>query len=184
MNNIMPDIETLGNHANSVVISIGAVAFDETTGQLGQEFYQEINIDSCLDAGLEVNGSTIAWWMSQSDAARKVLSDRVKHDDSLPLVTVLTLFTTYINQVSSKGKVKIWGNGSSFDNSILEECYRKVGSDAPWMFWNDRCYRTVKNLYKDVKADKRQGVYHNALDDAKHQARHLMKICQAKRLKL
>jgi exodeoxyribonuclease VIII len=43
----------------------------------------------------------------------------------------------------------------------------------PWRHWNDRCYRTVKSLYPDVKLE-RVGTHHNAVDDAESQARHLI----------
>jgi inhibitor of KinA sporulation pathway (predicted exonuclease) len=46
-----------------------------------------------------------------------------------------------------------------------------------YKFWNERCYRTVKNQYPDVKLT-RTGTYHNALDDARTQAEHLVQICQ------
>jgi exodeoxyribonuclease VIII len=46
---------------------------------------------------------------------------------------------------------------------------------VPWQFWNSRCYRTVKSLYPDNKL-KRSGTYHNAVDDAESQARHLIEL--------
>jgi exodeoxyribonuclease VIII len=44
-----------------------------------------------------------------------------------------------------------------------------------WEFWKDRCYRTIKNCYPDVPFDRR-GTHHNALDDARSQALHLIAI--------
>jgi exodeoxyribonuclease VIII len=71
--------------------------------------------------------------------------------------------------------VLVWGNGASFDNAILAQCYRAVGMDFPWKFWNDRCYRTLKNLVLDVPFE-RTGTHHNALDDARSQAIHASAI--------
>jgi exodeoxyribonuclease VIII len=50
--------------------------------------------------------------------------------------------------------------------------------DAPWPFWKDKCYRTVKGIWKDIKLD-RVGTHHNALHDAESQAEHLIAINRA-----
>jgi len=41
------------------------------------------------------------------------------------------------------------------------------------MFWNDRCYRTMKAQHRDVDF-VRLGTFHNALHDAESQAEHLL----------
>ena len=60
-------------------------------------------------------------------------------------------------------------------NIILSEAYQRIGTSAPWPFWKDRCYRTMKNMHPGVQME-RAGTHHNALDDAKTQALHLMRI--------
>ena len=81
--------------------------------------------------------------------------------------------------VGDPSKARVWGNGASFDNPILANAYRAVNLDPPWRFWNDRCYRTVKSMFgKNVKLE-RIGEHHNALDDAKSQADHLIRIMAA-----
>lgn len=162
MKDVMLDLETLGNGPNSVIIAIGAVKFDATG--LGSEFYQVVDPESCVKAGLQMDTSTVMWWMKQSDEARAAF-DR----PSAPLIAALADFAHWC------GDSVVWGNGASFDNTILSNAYRKTGIEQPWKFWNDRCYRTVKNLYPDVKLE-RVGTYHNALDDAKSQAVHLIKM--------
>lgn len=72
--------------------------------------------------------------------------------------------------------VRVWGNGSDFDNVILRNAYAAIGSTYPWRYNDNMCYRTIKNLAPDVKM-ARQGVHHNALDDARSQALHLIAIC-------
>jgi inhibitor of KinA sporulation pathway (predicted exonuclease) len=70
--------------------------------------------------------------------------------------------------------VSIWGNGANFDNPLLACAYEAVDVKPYYKFWNERCYRTVKNQYPDIKLE-RTGTYHNALDDARSQAEQ---ICQ------
>jgi exodeoxyribonuclease VIII len=112
------------------------------------------------------------WWMKQSAAARKA----VTRSDTESLFSALQGFEKF---VGDKKSAKIWGNGASFDNVILANAYKKLSMDMPWHYWNDRCYRTVKNLLgKNIEVEK-VGTAHNALDDAKTQAMHLCKIMTA-----
>jgi exodeoxyribonuclease VIII len=168
MNNVMVDLETLGNGSNSVIIALGAVEFDHATGELGREFYENIDAQSCVDFGLQMDVSTVMWWMQQSDEARAAFK---KSGVSLPVV--LSGFERWLPH-----DAVVWGNGASFDNVILSNAYRKTHGEQPWKFWNDRCYRTLKTLRPDIPF-VRGGTHHNALDDAKTQAVHAIAILQA-----
>ena len=57
----------------------------------------------------------------------------------------------------------------------LGDAYDRAMRHRPWKFWNDRCYRTIKSMHPEVPMP-RTGTHHNALDDAKTQALHLMAI--------
>lgn len=174
MQNVMNDLETLGRRAGCAILSIGAVAFDQATG-LGAEFYVVVNRESCVLAGLHEDPETVAWWEKQSPEAKTVL--RQAEEGGLMLADALDKFTEFLSSYDLK-QVKIWGNGSDFDNAILTACYAAVGKDLPWEFWNNRCYRTLKSLRPQVKMT-RQGTYHNALDDAKSQALHAIQLLEA-----
>jgi hypothetical protein len=94
---------------------------------------------------------------------------------------VLEDFSDFLARVPLR-KRKIWGNGASFDNAILAELYRVAKHPSPWEYWNDRCYRTLKNLYKQVvPPPERKGTHHNALDDAVFQAEHAVSILKFRR---
>lgn len=164
MKNVMVDLETLGNGSNAAIIALGAVEFDPATG-LGREFLMNIDPQSCVDAGLQMDVSTVMWWMQQSDAARAAF----KRPGS-PLDVVLGEFSSWFPSGAT-----LWGNGATFDNAILSNAYRAIGAKQPWAYWNDRCYRTLKNLFPHVEM-QRSGTHHNALDDAKTQALHAVKI--------
>jgi hypothetical protein len=171
MFDVMVDLETLGTRAGCTVLSIGAVAFDSTTMQLGAEMYAVIARKSCRDAGLHEDEDTVAWWSAQSVEARAVLDAA---ESGIPLSHAMTMLTNYLAQFGL-GNVRVWGNGADFDNAMLITCYSVVGEKQPWKYSNNRCYRTLKSMYPQV-ALVRQGVYHNALDDAKSQALHAMQI--------
>lgn len=167
--NLMIDLETLGNGPNSVILAVGAVAFNEAG--VGADFYRVVDPQSCVDAGLKMDVSTVMWWMGQSDAARDAVRRRGE-----PLATVLAELAAIIDP-----KVTcVWGNGATFDNVILANAYRARHKPTPWAFWNDRCYRTLKALRPDIEF-ARTGTHHNALDDARAQAEHAVRILRALR---
>jgi hypothetical protein len=163
MNNIMLDLETMSDCSNAAIVSIGAVKFDIA---ITDRFYCNIDLQSCLDCGLSVSGSTIMWWLSQSGEARNALAIQ-----PVPIKRALEDFAAW----AGIDPAVIWGNGAAFDNAILANAYRKTGIAQPWAFWNDRCYRTIRSLHPDVEF-KRVGIHHRSVDDAESQALHLIKI--------
>lgn len=175
MEHVMLDLETMGTRPGCPVIAIGAVAFDPRSGEMGETFYGIAHSDQSRH-GLRASQQTTEWWAAQSPEARSIFFDvRAK-----PLPVLLTEFTQWLAPYT---KVKLWGNGSDFDNTVLQAAYEACNFEAPWNYYFNRCYRTVKNLAPHVKM-KRLGTHHNALDDAKSQAQHLMDIVQQTTLTL
>jgi hypothetical protein len=95
------------------------------------------------------------------------------------LAEALREFSKFIEFTGGRD-ILLWGNGAAFDNVILASAYRALRLTPPWKFYNDRCYRTMKAAYSDVKMP-RTGTHHNALDDAISQANHLIEIWKAAR---
>jgi exodeoxyribonuclease VIII len=166
--NIMLDIETMGAGPDAAIIAIGAVSFSPVI--FGSRFYELINLESAVDAGGVMDASTVLWWLEQNDDARKALTGH-----GVSMVKALTHFNAWCQAVGVKQDLRVWGNGSDFDNVILGTTYDRLGMARPWHYFNNRCYRTVKNLYPNIKIT-RAGTHHNALDDAENQANHLMDI--------
>lgn len=162
---IMLDLETLDTAPTAAIIAIGAVAFTES--EFMGEFYAPVNVSSALQFGT-ISGETLKWWAQKPDAARAVLWDA----DALPLARALYDFTQWLKTFEDPA---VWGNGAAFDNAVIAHAYGKTGFLPPWGFRCDRCYRTLRALYPGVTVE-RTGVHHNALDDAKHQARVMQKI--------
>lgn len=166
----MLDLETMDNGNRAAIIAIGAAMFSKH-GVHDETFYAQVALDSSVNQGLEMDTSTVLWWLQQSDAARAAF---VGNEKAASLPTVLNDFAIWLEKF---GDVQMWGNGAAFDNTILSAAYRKCGQNQPWKFWNDRCYRTMKSLFPDVPC-ARFGTHHNALDDARTQAWHLIEICE------
>lgn len=183
MNRIMLDLETLGTKPGSVILAIGAVRFDAE--KILDEFYVNINPESSVAAGLTMDVSTITWWLQQSDEARKAL---VAGEARL-LPYALQDFARWamcppgVEPKSVADLVQIdelWGNGSDFDNVLLARAYEAVEAPAPWKHRANRCYRTLKSLYPEIPFEK-PAVAHNALEDARAQAKHLIEILKVAR---
>jgi len=169
---VMIDLETLSTRANATILSIGATKFTIGEGII-DKFYCNIDAKSCKTAGLHVDKSTIEWWMQQSPAARDALLT-----DQLPLTDALQSFTDWVG----KDKVMPWGNGASFDISIMESAYQAVGLAYPWRYSNIMCYRTVMNLMGLSNAKIRASendTHHHALDDAISQTNTLLGILKS-----
>jgi DNA polymerase III epsilon subunit-like protein len=162
--NVMLDLETYSTRANAAIASIGAVKWEDD--QIVDTFYCTIDPKSCKAAGLHFDKETLLWWSKQSKEARDALLK-----DNLDLEEALTNFEAWFGSKS----LPTWGNGAGFDNVILENAYFALDRKRPWLPWDDRCYRTMKNIV-NVPIDKREGTYHNALDDALTQTKHLIKI--------
>lgn len=180
MNHVMLDLETMGQGNNAAIVAIGAVFFEPTTGEIGASFYQTIDLESAAKYG-EIDPSTVLWWLKQSDEAR----DEITRLDTYSLPDALAEFTQWIEQIESFKARIVWGNGSSFDNVIIENAFKAVRYRKPWAFWNDRDVRTVVELGRtlkglDPKKDMSfEGTAHNALDDAIHQAKYVSAIYKA-----
>ena len=173
---LMLDLETMGIGPNAAIIAIGAVAFDLDRLELtGQEFYQTIDLESSVEHGGGITPSTVLWWMQQSDEAR----DEFKRPGGR-IEEVLMYFHRWLPPTNC---IQVWGNGANFDNVVLRTAYERLGLQAPWNFRNDRCFRTAKAMLPKVEIES-TGVAHDALEDARWQARYLIEATRVDRWRI
>ncbi|WP_250541709.1 exonuclease, partial [Escherichia coli] len=172
---LMIDIETMGKNPNAAIISIGAIFFDPQTGDMGPEFSKTIDLDT---ADGVIDRDVIKWWLKQSrEAQSAILTDEIPLDDAL------LQLREFIAENSGEFFVQVWGNGANFDNVILRRSYERQGIPCPWHYHNDRDVRTIVELGKAIDFDARtaipfEGERHNALDDARYQAKYVSAIWQ------
>ncbi|ENC3996178.1 3'-5' exoribonuclease [Escherichia coli] len=172
---LMIDLETMGKNPDAPIASIGAVFFDPQTGEQGPEFSKIIDMGTC---GGTVDISTIEWWLQRSGEARAaILADRIPLDDAL------LQLREFIDENSGEFFVQVWGNGANFDNVILRRSYERQEIPYPWRYTNDRDVRTMVALGLVMDFDARnvttfEGERHNALHDARYQAKYVSAIWQ------
>ncbi|ENY8034475.1 3'-5' exoribonuclease [Escherichia coli] len=172
---LMIDLETMGKNPDAPIISIGAIFFDPQTGDMGPEFSKTIDLET---AGGVIDRDTIKWWLKQSREAQSAIMT-----DEIPLDDALLQLREFIDENSGEFFVQVWGNGANFDNTILRRSYERQGIPCPWRYYNDRDVRTIVELGKAIDFDARtaipfEGERHNALDDARYQAKYVSVIWQ------
>ncbi len=172
---LMIDLETMGINPDAPIISIGAIFFDPQTGDMGPEFSKTIDLDT---AGGVIDRDVIKWWLKQSREAQSAIMT-----DEIPLDDALLQLREFIDENSGEFFVQVWGNGANFDNVILRRSYERQGIPCPWRYCNDRDVRTIVELGKAIDFDARtaipfEGERHNALDDARYQAKYVSAIWQ------
>ncbi|EOB0124794.1 3'-5' exoribonuclease, partial [Escherichia coli] len=172
---LMIDLETMGKNPDAPIISIGAIFFDPQTGDMGPEFSKTIDLET---AGGVIDRDTIKWWLKQSREAQSAIMT-----DEIPLDDALLQLREFIDENSGEFFVQVWGNGANFDNTILRRSYERQGIPCPWRYYNDRDVRTIVELGKAMDFDARaaipfEGERHNALDDARYQAKYVSTIWQ------
>lgn len=175
MCDIMIDLETLGTKPGSVFFALGAVPFDRYSGEVHQDhgFYRLISIADAIRWGLTRDADTITWWSRQSPEAQAEFWKAMGGGEDLS--DVIEAFVAWLDDRALKAgtkrdKLRVWGNGATFDNALVFAGCRERQLPLPWNGFNDRCFRTLKSDNPGLEP-VREGVHHHALYDAIHQAK-------------
>lgn len=170
MADIVIDLETMDTRLSAKVVSIGAakVKLKKSFGNcIVSCFYIELDWRSQI--GRTESKETKQFWKEQSMEARAGLNG------NWPLLDGINELSRFIDREDY-----VWGNGSIFDIGILQDCYEKEGIEVPWQFSRVNDFRTIKRKYEEKFGNfpylDFEGVKHNALDDAKYEAKLLHKM--------
>jgi DNA polymerase III epsilon subunit-like protein len=177
---VMLDLETLGLRPGSVILSIGAIAFDPEAYTLDREgaFYEKVLRKPQEAAGLRVDPDTVAWWAKQNKAAYEAATVGAKSPEA-----VFLAFSEWYKLI---GATEIWACGANFDIPLLDEAMQAFGLRAPWHYQAPRDVRTVCDLAggKLGSFGSVNPLQHDALQDAIFQATEVMlairKLCPEK----
>lgn len=178
MQDVMIDLETMGTRNDAAIVSIGAVFFDMHRGTIGEPFCRPVNLATSVARGGTMDPGTVMWWVGQSQEARDAMRFSAYHVD-----LALAEFRLWLTTQCRREDVRPWGNSARFDLGILSSAFDRSGIETPWEWWNERCYRTLRNQYPTIELDERGGTHHKADDDAIFQAKHLIKIVNTLRAK-
>jgi hypothetical protein len=172
----MLDLETLSTKNDAIILTIGAIKFDRnndwddtfTLDKIpeSRKFYKRIKVESCEKLGLHRDENTEKWWNQQNKEAKEEAFGFI--EDRLDIAEVLQMFSKWFG--NSK---YIWGNGSSFDITILTEAYSRCHIDLPWKFYNIRDLRTLLDICNVRLSNFSNNSKHNALYDCFYQVKAL-----------
>jgi hypothetical protein len=172
MRHLMLDLETGGTFPGCAIRSIGAVFFNYDGRGLGAEYYENISRASCDVLGLITDVETENWWTEHPEAEAALA------DNQQPLPAALLRLSMFIEEHGTEDAC-VWSHGAGFDIPIIEAAMRECAIDIPWKFRNCRDTRTMlwlaerRGLTIEVE---RQGLRHQALDDAKTMALRMIEI--------
>lgn len=178
---IMVDVETLGRRDGDAIIQVGAVRFDwrvhddAPEGWISSpsgEFRRNVAWDSKGFGNIEP--ATVQWWLGQDSQTRGRVFAQY---EALPLIDVLRDFNQW---VQFGGEVAgIWCSSPNFDLRLIRQACERTGVPYYFLHSQERALRTLrKELGVDGDEPLRVGQKHDALDDAHHQARHVVRIMQ------
>lgn len=160
---MMIDLETLSTRVDAVVVSGGWIVFDREAPT-----YYEISSSSMkltfqdqIDQGRRIDESTIRWHIANpTQTFDGLFQSRLKN-----LTDCISLDIRFMEIQ------EVWSKGANFDISILEHY-----SPGLWSYKLTRCFRTIQALFPDCY--EKNPLAHNALEDARDQAKELWRITQ------
>lgn len=177
MRDIILDFETLDTKDTAIVPSIGARLCNLETGEMGETFHVKLDVQEQIDAGYTFSASTLAFWMKQQAAGRDYLIEIL--DKKTVTVSRKQAFDMLYRFIRGVKDAFVWGNGATFDLGI---CIREYGdNNLPWQFWAEQDVRSIVSFCKRVfgvefkKETPFEGVQHQPVDDATHEASYLMR---------
>lgn len=162
---LMLDCETLDVGERPVLLSIGAVVFDDK--RIHQYFHVSINAETAKAHGFTVSQSTLEWWDQQSRFARSAAFNGIYHIEA-----ALTALVNFYKQYDCQ---EIWSKGALADIRWVNNALDYFEMARPWKYYNEFCFRTLLKSVPKFEIPF-TGVEHNALDDAIHQARQFIYI--------
>lgn len=164
MKDLMIDLETLGTTPNAVIIQFGGVFFDRYTGELFNELKLNIDAESSVNHGFEMDAATVEWWMRQDKAAIENVLAETRYN----VMTAIQLIKEFIRPAEN-----IWSH-ATFDFVILQNHFIKDGTKLNYFAARD--IRTLEDLAYGVNRPlKSAGIRHTAIDDCKYQIAYCVK---------
>ena len=188
----MLDIETLGTEPDSIITELGIYTFSKNESYTPASLHCRIGITGQIRAGRTISSSTLKWHFEKTavNFLEYIDADKSNIDDAL---SALKLFVEAEKRKMPGCKIYIWANSPIFDIIILKDLYKSLGYPIEETIFNEDLfeyqtimdYRTIAKLIEkedldlikqEVESESEEGSSHNALYDAIHQSKVLMKI--------
>ena len=163
MNKIMLDVETTGNIANTAIIQLSMVRFDED-GNAGDSLHINIDAEEQYKLGAQYTQSTLDWWQQTNPQLFESITTTNVHSVNEALDIIDAFVTPYDY---------IWCH-ATFDMPILDNLYHLAGRRRPYKYTNVRDIRTIVELSKINLSSYNwaKEKTHDSLDDCMFQIKY------------
>lgn len=151
---IIIDIETLGRRNNAAITQIGVVVADDNYNVITDKLIS-ISPNKWDTCNRTFTGETLVWWMQQKN---NPIGSKDGYDYKGALKVLRGIIDTYQSDTTF-----IYTKGA-MDLFCLKDLYEYFGEETPWLFWQPRDIRSIKDMVSDWKVNKASS--HNALEDA------------------
>lgn len=169
MKDVMLDFETFSTGKDKCLCQVGAVFFDQLTGELGPEFKAVIDARSHVAEGAKIDADTVYWWLQQSEAARTSICQAGR-----PVQDVMNELNEFVRPAA-----RIWSH-ATFDFVTLVDTLKQLGIKQSFSYKAGLDLRTLVYLAgTSFDSHKREGVHHDALDDCKFQVKYAVEAITA-----
>lgn len=175
---MMIDLETLGKSPTAVIKQIGWAVFPnpvEGKPRVVDSGVIYVDLQSALDYGLKIDGSTFEWWMRQDKDSRALMV--------VPGVDLRSALSLFIAIVETFRPVRVWARGLDFDLGMLRHVFSLFCMEPPWAYNAGRDVRTLEELHWAEPPARNALTLHSAKDDAVHQALHVQ-LCLLRKVQI
>lgn len=172
MNHLAIDLETLSLKPNAHILSIGAVFFCPRTKRLGPDFHIVMD-PGAEQVGAHISASTVNWWFNQIVCNGETAFSKNPHAN-MDLASALQLLVDWVkaNRCGNE-ELSVYQQGS-LDSVWLESAGDRTGIKMPWKYNRVYCARTLWD--HTGMSWRKEGVEHNALQDAMDVAFRMMEL--------
>jgi hypothetical protein len=172
---VMIDLETLGTSSNAVVLSFGGVIFNSETGETISEKTVIFCLEDSLSKGLEIDASTLRWWLTQNN---EVLKNQLDLEKSVTLKDGIKEIADWLGGEMAFN-TEVWANSPSFDLIKFQNVCKVADMENP--FGDFRKWRDVRTMIEAAEngravsiktitdAEFGRGNAHDPIHDCKYQ---------------
>lgn len=163
---LMIDIETLSTESNAIMISLGAVFFNEKEILERAEFY------FAPEAWKGVSKPETIEFLLKNERAFAYYRRKIACSGSNTIEDIC-------NFLKGRHFDRIWANTPAFDLVILKNQLKAAEHEPFWDYFQERDYRTIVKIFEDFGIEINlnfDGIKHTPLADAEAQAKKLMEL--------
>lgn len=178
---LVVDLETLGvaDNAQVIQISAGAFKFSKDGVHFIKTFDKKVDLNT-YDK-LTVEPGTLTFWLNRDEQINQLKT--FLEPTNVTEFQLWKEFEQFLLELDKEYTIRLWGNGSVFDNVKVRYNLKALNLNYPVMFFNERDIRTVVQLYsdkedvnpRDFKNSFVNENQHDALSDVKWEAEFLNK---------